>query len=265
MSGPGLEELFRLDDEDGPARPLDERGADALVAGAMAHFPPPGGGTPASGSSGGAAAGLAVLGVVTLVGLAVGGAMLVRAPAAPSAPSEARSEPTTREAGDAPQPREPREPSLPAEPSAPEQAPAEAAGDDAPARAPRERARRAPPAPARDLLAEANDLRAARSWSSAERRYLEVVRAHPRSPEAHVARVAAADLRLEHLGNARGAAALYRQARSGRLAGEARFGLARAYRALGDAREADALEALLRHHPRSPFSPAAERRLRELR
>lgn len=118
-----------------------------------------------------------------------------------------------------------------------------------------------------DLLRRANALRGARNFREAERTYLEVTSAHPSTHAAYVARVAAAALRLEHLGDPGGAVRLYRSAvtHGGTLDAEARAGLARAYRRLGrDADEADAWRGLLARHPSSPFAGQARTRLTEL-
>src|SRR5690606_19389394 len=103
-----------------------------------------------------------------------------------------------------------------------------------------------------DLLQRANALRGARSWREAERTYVEVTSAHPSTHAAYVARVAAAALRLEHLGDPGGAVRLYRSAvaHGGALDAEGRAGLARAYGRLGrDAEEAEAWRGLLARHP----------------
>ncbi|HJL23538.1 MAG TPA: tetratricopeptide repeat protein, partial [Polyangiaceae bacterium LLY-WYZ-15_(1-7)] len=136
------------------------------------------------------------------------------------------------------------------------------------ARRPRRRPR--PVAPAEtpdDLLRRANDARRAARWREAERTYVEVTSAYPGTHAAYVAQVSAAALRLEHLGDARGALRLYRSAvrHGGALDADARHGLARAHRRLGQReREAEALEALVARHPGSPFAQAARRRLEEL-
>jgi tetratricopeptide (TPR) repeat protein len=118
-----------------------------------------------------------------------------------------------------------------------------------------------------DLLRRANALRGAGSYREAERTYLEVTSAHPSTHAAYVARVAAAALRLEHLGDPGGAVRLYRSAivHGGALDAEARAGLARAYARLGrDAEEAEAWRGLLARHPSSPFAGRARSRLAEL-
>jgi TolA-binding protein len=122
----------------------------------------------------------------------------------------------------------------------------------------------------RDLLRRANRLRKAQRWRAAERAYGAVAGRHPGSRSAHVARVAAASLRLEKLGDPRGALELYRavlrRRPEGNLAAEARYGVAEALRALGDrSGEARALEQFLEAHPDNALAGAARQRLRELR
>jgi tetratricopeptide (TPR) repeat protein len=120
-----------------------------------------------------------------------------------------------------------------------------------------------------DLLREANGLRAGGRWKDAEALYLRVIREQPSSLAAYVARVASGSLRLEHLGNARGALRQFQEALrlqpQGVLAQEVRHGIAEAWRALGDkAAEARALEDFLTHHSDSPLGTSARARLREL-
>jgi thioredoxin-like negative regulator of GroEL len=84
-----------------------------------------------------------------------------------------------------------------------------------------------------------------------------------------VARVARATLSLEHFGRpreaARSFAAALRARPGGPLDAEARWGLARAYRALGQtAAEREALGILLRDHPASTYANLAHARLETL-
>lgn len=119
-----------------------------------------------------------------------------------------------------------------------------------------------------DLLARGNRLRGEGRYAEAERTYMRVVRSAPRSGSAHVARIAAADLRLERLDDAAGALKLYRRAgaRPGPLSVEARAGTARALRTLGRFDEEQrALEKLLKHHDQGPAAARARKRLDELR
>jgi len=129
---------------------------------------------------------------------------------------------------------------------------------------------RLPGAPApEDLLRRANEHRATGQWKAAEALYLRVIRTDPKGMSAYVARVASGSLRLEHLGDARGALRQYQEAQRGWPGGvleeEASHGVAEALRALGDRDgEARALEAFLARHPDSPHGVAARTRLREI-
>lgn len=129
---------------------------------------------------------------------------------------------------------------------------------------------RLPGAPApEDLLRRANEHRATGQWKAAEALYLRVIRTDPKGMSAYVARVASGSLRLEHLGDARGALRQYQEAQRGWPGGvleeEASHGVAEALRALGDRDgEARALESFLARHPDSPHGVAARTRLREI-
>jgi hypothetical protein len=183
---------------------------------------------------------------------------------------------------------EPAQAALPAAPEAAE-APGVVEAPDEPAAEPRRRPRprptrpadaraerRAePPAPAvapatsEDLMKQANEQRRARAWQAAEALYQRVMREHPGTSAAYVAAIAAASIRLDHLGDARGALRLYQSALASgvnrALAEEARWGLAEAHRVLGDdAREAGALQDFVARHPGSPLIPQARARLRAL-
>lgn len=125
----------------------------------------------------------------------------------------------------------------------------------------------APAGAARDLLAAANRERGKGQYGRAEALYLRAATLDDGGPTAQVARVAAADLRLERLEDPRGALALYRQARSqdGPLSLEAMAGVARAQRALGDTDgERRALAALLETHGRGGATAWADERLHQL-
>ena len=118
-----------------------------------------------------------------------------------------------------------------------------------------------------DLMKQANEQRRARRWRAAEALYQRVMQEHRGTSAAHVAASAAAAIRLDHLGDARGALRLYRTALGGgrALAEEARWGLAEAHRALGDtAGEQRALDDFVARHPGSPLIPQARARLRVL-
>ena len=136
--------------------------------------------------------------------------------------------------------------------------------------------RRAPPAPPRrpssasDGLAEANALRAEGRYDRAADAYLSVIDRHPASDQAYVARVAAADILLDHQRDAAQALALYEaaveQRPGGNLEGQALYGAARAHRALGrDQAEQRTLRAFVERHPDSLRAAQAHRRLEDLR
>ncbi len=122
------------------------------------------------------------------------------------------------------------------------------------------------PRAAEDWLVEGNRLRAEKRWHRADQAYERAFQGASKSQAAYVARVAAAAVRLEHLHDARGALALYaaalRQAPQGALSEEIRFGIAEAYRQLGDSSaERRALASFLREHPRSALAAQAKARL----
>lgn len=147
--------------------------------------------------------------------------------------------------------------------------PVEVPEQEAAAPRPRPRPRKVAPRAPEDLLDEANHLRAARKWRQASRAYARVWKRSPKSRAGYVARVAAADLKLTHLGDPRGALADYRAALralpSGPLSEEVRYGLAEAHRARSDeTAEKAALQQFLKRHPRSGLAPKARRRLEEL-
>lgn len=123
-------------------------------------------------------------------------------------------------------------------------------------------AKRAP----EDWLIEGNRLRAEKRWSSADEAYSRAVHGAPHSHSAYVAQVASAAVRLEHLHDARGALSRYRAALkqhpTGPLGEEIHYGIADAYRTLGDrAAEREALQLFLREHPGSALAAQARARL----
>lgn len=135
--------------------------------------------------------------------------------------------------------------------------------DPLPSRAEHEAAARAPI----DLLARANQLRAHKRWGAAEAIYLRVLERRAGARVSSTAALAAAELRLSKLGRPRAALQLFeralREEPEGALAEQARHGIARAFRALGDTPgEARALRAFIAAHPGSLMLPHAERRLR---
>jgi TolA-binding protein len=120
---------------------------------------------------------------------------------------------------------------------------------------------------ARDRLEQANRLRREQRYAEALTVYLQVAADYPRSLQAQAARVAAADIKLEHLRDAAGAQQLYNAAsqQGGALSEEAAFGLAESHRQTGDVkREREALERFVVSYPNSPSAPRARQRLQAL-
>jgi len=120
-----------------------------------------------------------------------------------------------------------------------------------------------------DLLRVANDLRRERRWVDAARAYQRVRTTYPGTDAAYAATIAGASLRLEHLADANSALRDFRSSLraqpAGPLAEEARYGVAEAYRALGDDdAEAESLRAFVASHPDSPLSDRARARLHAL-
>ncbi|MFY0574130.1 tetratricopeptide repeat protein [Cystobacter fuscus] len=162
----------------------------------------------------------------------------------------------------------------PAAPIAAEPVPEAAPSEEVVAEPPAPPVARTAPAPVavepEDLLRRANERRAAGQWREAEALYLRVIQSSPGTTSAYVAQVASGGLRLEHLGDAKGALRQYQQALRakprGMLSEEAQQGVAESWRALGDTqREARALEEFLTAHPDSLLAGSARRRLDELR
>ncbi len=280
-----LERRFALDAESGPARPVDDPRAAAIIAGALggAGFPPP---TSGSGPAGaghaatGAKAGLAIKLAIVAGGLATVAAVAWIATRPPrtttASPPPAPALPTVAPAPAAVVPPSPPEP-------APAPAPVEPAAIAAPATsevpAPRHAHAHAPPASAErdpepgaevdDLLARANAARAARDWKGADALYARVVTRSPAGLAGQTALVASATLHLEHLGDPSGAERRFRRVlaldREAGLAEDARWGLVECAKARADAGgERKALEDFLAHHASSPIAPRARARLIEL-
>lgn len=242
---PELAARFELDAGAGPAPRLGAQRAAEMVHRALDAA------SPALGSGASARAARPVWTVRTLVatgaGIALvgGAAALYERYAAPdagpahTAPMQSGA-PAGLEATDTPAPA-----SAPTDPSVPATSP----GDD--------------------LLKHANRLRARADFGSAERLYTRVFVEHPGSLAAYVARVAAASIRLEHLGDARGARALLHEALreqpGGSLDLEIHSGLAKAARVLGDVDgERAALDTLVAKHGGSLAAERARERLDEL-
>ena len=117
------------------------------------------------------------------------------------------------------------------------------------------------------LLERANQLRGQRRWREAEAAYAHVVEVAPESSESQAARIAAAQLRLEHLADPQGAETLFREAdrRGGNLTQEAAWGIVEARRARGAVdQEKAAIEDYLRRFPTGAMVPGARARLTEL-
>jgi TolA-binding protein len=119
------------------------------------------------------------------------------------------------------------------------------------------------------MLQKANDLRAQHQWFAATQIYEQTIRTFPNRAEAYSATVAAGALRLDQLGDARGALDLFSSAirarPRGMLAEEARWGVVQSYRALGDrASEKARLQDFIVLYPQSLLASRAQARLREL-
>jgi len=142
--------------------------------------------------------------------------------------------------------------------------------DSAPAIAPEPRASASAPrhTSAEQMLREADELRARSLWFAAEQMYERTIRARPRKAQALSAMVSAGLLRLDHLGDARGAlrllTAALRAHPEGALLEEAQWGEIESYRALGDqVAEKRAIEEFIKDHPSSLLTPQARERLRD--
>ncbi|MCY1000722.1 hypothetical protein OWM54_26595 [Myxococcus sp. MISCRS1] len=269
--------LMPLDDGSGPARRLSRQKSAALVQAALlaamdAPSPPPRRRHRPHWWMGGA---LLVVGAAAVATWQLWRRQEPVAPEdtaviAPSAPLMPRAEPVVPEVL-APEPPVPsvadaaaRAQSVPPGPEVPD---AVALESITPVK-PRMSAPSAAPAP-EDLLRRANAHRATGQWKAAEALYLRVIRAEPQGMSAYVARVASGALRLEHLGDARGALRQYQEALKGWPGGlleeEASHGVTEALRALGDRDgEVRALEDFLARHPDSPHAVAARKRLKEV-
>lgn len=290
-----LEQLFALDANAGPARPVDDRRATAIIAGALgtAGFPSP--------ASGGGAA-VAKTAIKVKLAIITGGIATIavawfalhtgrRAPATTAQPAVAQPAvepspvPVTATPTPTPVAVDPSPLPRAAQPSlAPAAAPARGSFDPslstsaadvssvAPSRTPakpheRGHARAAAADPLDDLLAEANAQRAAHDWKAADALYARVVARSPKGLAGQTALVASAQLHLEHLGDPAGAEKRFRSAlaHAGSLAEDARWGVVECEHARGDtAAERRALDDFLAHHPSSPITPRARARLAEL-
>ena len=123
---------------------------------------------------------------------------------------------------------------------------------------------------ATDALLEAQGLREQQRWTSAAAAYEELIRVHPSSAEARVARVSLGTIQLNHLGLPESALAAFdgylASDPDGTLAEEASLGRAMALQAMGQQEEAiAAFERFLANHPSSMSVPLAIEQLEELR
>ena len=284
MTDQQLQQMLALDGGPGPALAIDAWTADEIIDAALAGagFGPGGGGGGSSGASGGGAAvgtKLAIIGGIALVvALAIiawprhrraGEHVALLADAKIDAPitgsgasaAPVAAPPVTAETTPPTVPPAPVEPTE-AQPTI-EPPPAERPTHTKPAHH--------EPAPsAADLLGEANAKRAAKQWRVSDDLYAKVVTRAPKSLAAQTALVASASLRLEHLGDPKGAVLRFRRALAlapkGAVAEDARWGLAEALRATHDAAgEAQALDDFLAHHADSPLAERAKTRRAELK
>jgi len=136
--------------------------------------------------------------------------------------------------------------------------------------APRHALAASPQGTPEDMLRNANDLRARHQWLAATQLYEKTLRSYPGRAEAYSAMVAAGVLRLDQLGDAKGAMSRFSSAVRARPRGplleEARWGAIQAYRSLGDgASEQVALQEFVTAYPDSLVVTRARARLHELR
>ena len=120
------------------------------------------------------------------------------------------------------------------------------------------------------MLARADQSRSAGDHTTAVRQYRAVLRDHPKSREASVSRVSAAELLLKKLHKPASARRLYRaylrRSPDGNLAEEALWGSARSSRKLGDVdAERKALERLIDDFPSSVRVGPSKSRLESLK
>lgn len=291
-----LERLLALDGGAGPAQPIDPARSSSIIATALhsAGFPPPGAGGNSPGGAQGAGRSTFALKLTVLAGGAGAVAVAIAVVAwLISTPEKPMPRPPAHAASEQPAspPVAPAEPPVPiiASPNEPttdaassepphahttlrSPAPAKLRATTTPSHRRRLPAHTAPVAAAadpEDLLAEANAARLARDWRGADALYARVASAGGATLAAQTALVASAQLHLEHLGDADGAALRLRRVLAagaqGTLAEEARWGLADVARVTGD-REAErrALDDFLAHHAASVRAAQARTRRAEL-
>jgi len=271
--------MFALDATAGPARPIDDRRASAIIAGALggAGFPSPasGGGTSGAAPGGKALAvklaivtgGLATIAAVAWFALREPPRAAAPAPVVVAAPPPVEPPPVVAAA---PPPAPVESPRTVEEPTDEVTAPPTDEPSDPTPKKPRAHAKpRAATTPAQldDLLAKANAQRAAHAWKAADALYAHVSASSQAGLAGQTALVASAQLHLEHLNDPAGAERRFRAvlAHPGGLAEDARWGVAECERARGDtAGEKRALDDFLAHHASSPIAPRARARLAEL-
>jgi tetratricopeptide (TPR) repeat protein len=234
-----------LDDRDGPARRLSPNELDALARAAVGRALPG-----KARSSRRKLQALLIAAALSIAGVsaAVFGARVSDGERSPSVPDGARATPPAERA-------EPERAPAPSPPEPTASSEAKTPSNSAPAA-------RAPSAA--DLLKTANELRGQGRWADAERVYSEVAaRGGTTGP---IAALAAASLRLEHLGDPKGALRLYESAlRASSVSAEAELGIANSYRALGDRDgEIRTLRRLVAAYPNAAFRERVEARLRAL-
>jgi len=261
--------MFALDATAGPARPIDDRRASAIIAGALggAGFPSPANG---GGTTGGAAA-TGTKALAVKLAIVTGGLATIAAVAWFALRDKPEPPPAAPIAALAPTPVEPPAPppvvAPPPAPAPPEQVEEPDPIDVTPDKPHAKPHHAATASQLDDLLAEANAKRAAHDWKAADALYARVVAKSPTGLAGQTALVASATLHLEHLNDAAGAERKFRRvlAHPGGLAEDARWGIAECERARGDtAGEKRALDDFLAHHASSAIAPRARARLAEL-
>jgi tetratricopeptide (TPR) repeat protein len=234
-------DAFKLDSDAGPASPLAPDDAEALASAIVGRALPSSGSVAHFASS-------RTLFALTGIGGALAVLGLTYAVASSGCPSGTCGEPAVISGSGSrslPSGAAPLETTLPSAPAPLEVAPVPVSALPDVAAAPLSSSR----APAKrdehnagrletpsDLLAEANRARRDREWAHAAALYERVVGSQ--ADESYAAMIALASLRLEHLGDPRGALALYERALAARpngaLSVQAEAGAARCRRTLGD-------------------------------
>jgi TolA-binding protein len=120
-----------------------------------------------------------------------------------------------------------------------------------------------------ELMSRAAELRAGARWIELVEVYRDVVRLYPRSAEAQTCFVLMGNVQLKQVRNYAAALKSYKsyltRSPDGSLAEEADWGVAVAYRKLGQReQERAALTRFAKRHPGSPFAPVVEERLIEI-